>query len=73
MILEKARRFFDPAHAACLAALLIAIGVEIDSAQISFGLEVAGAVIAIIGFFLRAAPRLAVETPLTEPQNRQRT
>jgi len=51
-MLAKLRLLANPGRAACLAALLVAIGVEVDSAQVSFGLEVAGAVIALIGMFL---------------------
>lgn len=46
------RRFIQPGNVACLSALLIAFGVETDNLFIHHCLEIAGAILAFIGFFL---------------------
>lgn len=46
------RRFFMPGNVACMAALLVALGIETDNVYVHHGLEIAGAVLAFIGFFL---------------------
>lgn len=57
------RRFIQPGNTACLAALLIALGVETDNLYVHHGLELLGALIALIGVFLTG--RVAVEANQT--------
>jgi len=50
----------NPANAACIAVILAAVGVEIQSHQIQMILEAAGAVIGVIGIissFFRGGSR----------------
>jgi len=73
-MIDRLRRLVDPAHAACLAVLLVAIGIEVSDDQMRHILEIAAAIVAVIGFFLRIAPsQPAAKLPLSEPPNRQRT
>lgn len=51
-LLHFFRRFLQPGNVACFSAFLIAIGIETDNVYVHHGLEIVGAVLAIIGFFL---------------------
>lgn len=70
-MLDWLRRHVQPGNAACIAAFLIAIGIETDVLYVHHTLEVVGAVIAFVGLFLRAkAPPQPVEYSASD---RQRT
>ncbi|MBO0737576.1 MAG: hypothetical protein J2P48_13545 [Alphaproteobacteria bacterium] len=48
--------FFTPGHAASVAALLVALGVEVNQAVLTHAFEIVGAIIALWGIFMREAP-----------------
>lgn len=58
-MIERVRRFVSPGNAACVAALLIAVGVEAKEPLVQHILEILGAAIAVIGFFARGTGRAA--------------
>jgi hypothetical protein len=57
-MLDLLRRAANPGNAACVAALLIAIGFEIDEPLLKHAFDILGGLVAILGFFLSrsAAP-----------------
>ena len=51
-MLAALRRFAHPGNAACFAALLVAIGVEVEHGVVVHILEGLGGFVALIGFFI---------------------
>lgn len=43
-------RFFNSGNAACVAALLVAVGLEVDQVLVKHILDVIAGIVAIIGF-----------------------
>ncbi len=57
-MLDLLRRVANPGNAACAAAVLIAIGFEVDEPLLRHAFDILGGLVAILGFFLSrsAAP-----------------
>jgi hypothetical protein len=53
--MDRLRRFATPGSAACIAAFLAAAGVEVNEPLLRDVLEIAAALVAVLGFFFGSA------------------
>jgi len=51
-MIEWLQRIFNPAHAACLAIAMVAVGIEVQEGTLQSVFEIAAAVIAALGWLI---------------------
>jgi len=53
MMLDFLERLLHPGNVACLAAIFIVIGLEVDDAMLRQIFDILAGIIALVGFFIR--------------------